>query len=129
MMLKQCGCGKIVKATEKNCKECAAKKGTPEERKEYHRHYDRARRNERSRKFYASKEWKQVRQTVMERDNYMCVVCLKRDGVPVDAHVVDHVTPLLVDWSRCLDVDNLQSLCMPCHSRKTGREQSQVRRS
>jgi len=112
---------------EKRCEKCLVKDGG-KERRSYHRTYDEHRRNKTSRKFYQSSEWRAVRVTVLTRDNYLCVECLRR-GVPIVARVVDHIIPLVDDWSLRLTLSNLQSLCQPCHTRKTNRERaSMVRR-
>ena len=56
------------------------------------------------------------------RAHPLCVECEKK-GVLEPAREVDHIKafhgpddPLRLDW------ENLQSLCKPCHSRKTARE-------
>ncbi len=48
-----------------------------------------------------------------------CATCWV-NGVPVPATVVDHVIPHKGDPLLLYDAGNLQSLCAPCHDRKTG---------
>ena len=83
--------------------------------------YDKYKRNQQARTFYHSREWEQIRLAVLARDNYLCQHCL-RDKKITRATVIDHVIPLLVDWSKRLDMDNLQSLCQACHNRKTAED-------
>jgi len=67
-------------------------------------------------------QWQQVRVRALKRDKYLCQMCLA-DGRVTPAVDVDHITPIRADSSRRLDLDNLQSLCRPCHRAKTEREQ------
>ncbi len=67
------------------------------------------------------RHWRNLR-AMFIRANPLCVEC-KRKGIIEPAREVDHVKafegpddPLRMDW------ENLQSLCKPCHSRKTARE-------
>lgn len=55
-----------------------------------------------------------------------CRECARR-GVRTKATVVDHVQPHRGDWARFTDRANLQSLCKPCHDRKTAREIAEER--
>lgn len=53
----------------------------------------------------------------------LCVHCLA-EGRYVKATVVDHKIPHRGDPKLFWDTDNWQSLCKPCHDRKTGQEDS-----
>lgn len=64
---------------------------------------------------YNSPEWKALRSEHLKA-NRTCVKCGAR------ASVVDHVKPWRGDRRLFLDPSNLQSLCRPCHSRKTSAE-------
>lgn len=55
-----------------------------------------------------------IRKTVFERDAYRCRHC----GGCQDL-TVDHITPEVAGGT--LDLDNLQTLCRPCNSRKGAR--------
>ncbi|WP_223295494.1 HNH endonuclease [Granulicella mallensis] len=56
------------------------------------------------------------------RDFYLCVRC-KANGDIKPATDVDHIRPFNgKDDTLRLDIDNLQSLCKACHSRKTAKE-------
>ena len=52
-----------------------------------------------------------------------------RRGRGVGATEGDHVVAQRGDWAKFIDRDNLQSLCTPCHSRKTMREITKRRRN
>ena len=61
-----------------------------------------------------SGKWKKLRITVLDRDGWICALC----GAVADT--VDHIYPRIKGgdmWA----LDNLQSLCKSCNSRKGGR--------
>lgn len=63
--------------------------------------------------------WRKLRKQVLERDSYLCVQCSKTGRV-AEATDVDHIKAKVhggID-----DLDNLQSLCSPCHKEKTAKE-------
>ena len=64
-------------------------------------------------KFYASDDWKDIRMLALRRGGYRCNYCgaTKHNSI---LHV-DHKVPLSVDWSRRLDLLNLQVLCADCN--------------
>lgn len=72
-------------------------------------------------KFYNSKEWRMLREYVMAINYYLCIGCSKPDN-PSIANVVDHIVPVLVDWSLRLDLNNCQPLCHDCHNKKTAED-------
>lgn len=67
-------------------------------------------------KFYQSTAWRELRAEKL-RQNPICEQCLKI-GLIIPAHVVDHIVPINKGGA-ALDIDNLQSLCHPCHNRKS----------
>lgn len=67
--------------------------------------------------FYHSNEWKEVRQAVLERDHYLCQIC-KRHGVVRQATTVHHLIPLRTDYSKRLEMDNLETICQSCHNKE-----------
>lgn len=78
--------------------------------------------DQRTRKrFYDSKLWQDTRAAKLRRDP-LCQCCAV-DGVMVEARHVDHWTPLAQGGHPTAD-DNIVSMCLPCHSRKTLAEQS-----
>lgn len=68
-----------------------------------------------ARKFYRGPEWRRFRANIL-KNNPFCVVCGGK------GQHVDHIIPVRIDWERRLDPTNMQVLCHPCHSRKTGYE-------
>jgi 5-methylcytosine-specific restriction enzyme A len=83
--------------------------------------YDKHKRNQQAKVFYHSREWERLRQAALARDHYLCQHCL-RDNRITRAVIVDHIVPISVDWSKRLSLDNTQSLCHPCHNRKTAED-------
>jgi 5-methylcytosine-specific restriction protein A len=77
-----------------------------------------AHRGSRHQRGYGS-EWDKQRRRVLERDNYLCQVCMKKGWIS-RARQVDHVLPKAFGGSD--DDDNLQSICVPCHKAKTALE-------
>lgn len=89
---------------------------------------------EEKRKFYDSKEWRNLRQKVLERDNFECQECKRNGYVNIDTYeysesakrkkikiVVDHIKELEHYPELALDIDNLETLCVTCHNVKHGR--------
>lgn len=67
-----------------------------------------------ARSFYLSKEWRQVRAYIFERDHGLCVEC-GRPGEIVHHKV--HLTPAnITDPSIALGESNLELLCRDCHA-------------
>ncbi|WP_017435133.1 HNH endonuclease [Saccharococcus caldoxylosilyticus] len=83
--------------------------------------YDKHKRNQQARAFYHSREWERLRQAALARDHYLCQHCLQHNRI-TRAVIVDHIVPISVDWSKRLSLDNTQSLCHPCHNRKTAED-------
>lgn len=54
-------------------------------------------------------------------EHFYCIECLKQ-GKFVFATVVDHIKPHKGDIKLFWDTSNHQSLCKPCHDRKTAKE-------
>ena len=51
----------------------------------------------------------------------LCEMCKENERLTV-ATEVDHIVPIKKDWSKRLDINNLQSLCHSCHMKKTAGE-------
>jgi 5-methylcytosine-specific restriction protein A len=64
--------------------------------------------------FYNSEAWKEVRESVLQRDRYACVRC----GRIMTRLFVDHIIEIK-DGGQQLDPINLQTLCGSCHTTKT----------
>lgn len=83
-----------------------------------------------------SKSWRWMYQTAKWKDELrpeqlmrepFCRECA-RYGLRVRATDVDHIVDHKGDWHVFCDATNLESLCHPCHSRKTARELWQNRK-
>ena len=82
--------------------------------------YNQHNRNKEANSFYQSKQWKQTRNYIINRDNYICQVC----GEPINNRkIIDHITPRRIDKSKELDENNLWTLCYRCHKLKTDIEE------
>lgn len=81
-----------------------------------HKIYDKYKRDEKSKKFYDSKEWEKARELALKKYYYLCQECLKRKIItPYD--VVHHIVPLKESKELSLDIDNLLPLCHKCHNK------------
>ncbi len=79
------------------------------------RFYNKKRRNKDSVKFYHSAAWEGCRQIKLSANPY-CELCLL-GGVHTPATHVHHRQEITTHPHLALDIDNMQSLCLPCHSR------------
>ena len=70
-------------------------------------------------------KWSKLRRQVLERDDYLCQVCLNNNRI-TKATEVDHIIPRASGGSD--SVSNLRAICASCHSRKTLREAEKGRR-
>lgn len=104
-------CRKLIPFDERYCEQHS---------KTVNQEYDQARKrnNPKYIKFYRTTAWKSVRKVALLRDDGLCQLCLV-DGIITEAQMVDHIIPVLVDWEKRLELNNLQSLCYSCHARKT----------
>lgn len=72
-------------------------------------------------KFYNSTEWEQLRDAVLQRDNYECQWC-KAEGRVTNQRSsileVDHIKPLEQFPELAMDPDNLRTLCKDCHNKR-----------
>jgi len=66
--------------------------------------------------------WERIRQRVLLRDDYLCVECLKVGRVEL-AHEVDHIVPVCDGGGN--NMENLMSMCTPCHAAKSAREEKE----
>lgn len=67
-----------------------------------------------SQKIKHTRQWKEMRKKVFERDNFTCQKCGKRGG---ELHP-DHILPKAIYQDLVFDLSNIRTLCAPCH-RKT----------
>ncbi|MBQ8919451.1 MAG: HNH endonuclease [Acidaminococcaceae bacterium] len=78
-------------------------------------------------KFRRTAAWQKKRLEILDRDRYLCKVCLTKRyvyGAPADnRHLqVHHIVPIEEDAARKLDDDNLITLCPFHHSMAEGGE-------
>ena len=66
--------------------------------------------------FYKSREWKDKRVKILERDNHECQMC-KAKGKYSRANTVHHIVELKEKPQLALVESNLISLCRECHNR------------
>lgn len=66
---------------------------------------------------YDTRKWKRLRKSQLMKQP-LCEQCFKLDMI-VSATVVDHKRAHLGDLEMFYDTENLQSLCVSCHNRKT----------
>lgn len=75
-------------------------------------------------KFYASTEWKKLRQQALERDHFECVWC-KENGKVSDWSnsilEVDHIQELEYHPELAMEISNLRTLCKDCHNKRHNR--------
>ena len=75
-----------------------------------------------AKKFYNSRQWKECRDSYISSVHGLCEHCFER-GKSEPGYIVDHVIEIspinISDPSVTLNHDNLQYLCLPCHTRKT----------
>ena len=79
-----------------------------------------------SKRFYASNQWKQCRQSYIQSVNGLCERCLK-DGkltAGLELHHIKELTPNNIsDSNITLNWDNLILLCHDCHDKEHKRYQ------
>lgn len=102
------GCGKLIDAT-----------GYCEAHAKLHQQQSDAQRGTANERGY-NRRWQKARVTYLSR-HPLCKVC-DEGGLVVAATVVDHIIPHKGDQDLFWDTSNWQSLCKPCHDRKTARE-------
>ncbi|MGE5417491.1 MAG: HNH endonuclease [Acidobacteriota bacterium] len=81
--------------------------------------YNKHQRDPGTRKLYG-RRWQRARKHHLAEHPF-CVQCEAENRL-VPATEVDHIVPHKGDWQLFWDKSNWQSLCKPCHSRKTAKE-------
>lgn len=71
------------------------------------------------RNIYSTNEWKKLSKA-KKRLNPLCEEC-ERMSIYTPAKIADHIIEI-EDGGSPYDINNLQSLCDPCHKRKTAQE-------
>lgn len=79
------------------------------------KYYNKYKRNKERQRFYQSKAWGEARSLALKRDNYLCVQCFKA-GTIKQADVVHHIVEVKDDFTKALELDNLESCCHKHHN-------------
>jgi 5-methylcytosine-specific restriction protein A len=66
-------------------------------------------------------DWKKLRVVALQRDCHLCQICLKA-GRATPAQDVHHILSIELRPDLRLDIDNLLSVCRPCHAIETATE-------
>lgn len=80
----------------------------------------RTEKSKQSRSFHNSKKWQDKREDIEFRDNYCCQVCVRGLHNPnrqyeTEDTSVHHIIPLVEDYEKRLDDENLITLCSRHH--------------
>ena len=92
--------------------------------------YDGHVRDQRSREFYNSQEWRAVRDYKLSL-NPLCELCIySLNGQITRADLVHHLLEISTPegWERRLEVRYLQSLCLECHNTVEAERKAQRKR-
>lgn len=119
--LKPCkykGCNKLTRSKEGYCKEHIQEylDRIEENKKKRMKQYDENRKGSKYRVFYNSKLWRNKREYILARDNYICQDCKRHL-----AEHVHHIEEIKDSWYSRLDNNNLISLCLECHNKRHNR--------
>lgn len=90
-------------------------------KKDDNRIYNQYKRDELSRTFYKTQQWQKIRKIKLQQSPF-CEEC-KKNGTIVVGKIVDHIIPIKQGGAP-YDLNNLQTLCWSCHSRKSIQEGS-----
>ena len=110
MLLKRCRCGKLIPQAEKMCRECEK---SMESR---HMEYNRRRRDQRAAEFYISKEWRCMRQRIIELYDNIDIYALYVEHEAMNCRQVHHIVELEEDWNQRLNPFNLIPLSQRSHN-------------
>ena len=72
---------------------------------------------------YRTKAWKKLRFEVLVRDGMVCQQCQRIILQPGEAHV-DHIVEAKSEAEVLCSIDNLRTLCVGCHSKRTMRSRN-----
>jgi len=69
-----------------------------------------------AKRFYSSKRWKDTQAAYMISQHYICERC---GNIARIVHHIKYITPMNIqDPNITLNWDNLEALCMDCHTRE-----------
>lgn len=112
------GCSIIVRDGGNRCHEHLIPVTTPKKRYEHHFHNGK--------NIYKTARWTTLRASQL-RLSPVCELCIQY-GVVTEATVADHIIEVK-DGGEIWNIDNLQSVCVACHNRKTGQEKRKRNKS
>lgn len=84
--------------------------------KERHKEYDKYSRDNKSKQYYRSNEWRASRAVALELDQGIDVYLFMTEGIVKIADTVHHIAPLRDNWESRNDINNLMSLHHDTHS-------------
>ncbi|MCM3619172.1 HNH endonuclease [Sutcliffiella horikoshii] len=105
---REIGCGKLTRDSY-----CEIHKKSQQE---ITRNYNQYNRDDKVNGFYQSTGWRRARRLALERDNHLCQRCIKQSKLQA-AQLVHHIVEVKVDWSKRLELTNLESICHSCHNK------------
>ncbi len=83
------------------------------------RHYNPEKRTNIQR-FRSSALWQHKAEQIKKRDKYLCRLCLYNNLINSRDLSVHHIIPIAEAEHKCLDSDNLITLCKDCHNKVEG---------
>ena len=89
-------------------------RGCPQCSKQYNKQYTATLRAKDRQKIYNSKQWRDVRELALLRDDLICIHC-KDKNIITKATEVHHIQYLEHRIDLAYDLDNLISVCSKCH--------------
>ena len=69
--------------------------------------------------------WVSIRIKALKRDNHTCVKCGYKGNAPYSDLIGDHIESIALGGEE-FDVDNVQTLCIPCDKIKTKEDQAKI---
>lgn len=103
----QIGCSNIISYEDRYCVAHARNNDKTATTK----HYDKNKRNQERSRFYHSAQWNKLRDIHLQKEP-LCIICQD------PGEIVDHIKEI-EDGGCATCLDNLQTLCKPCHNTKT----------
>lgn len=85
----------------------------------------RAPRDPKYRKFYKSKQWKDLSKSYMVKHQYKCEVC---GSIASEVHHIQAIQTV-EGWNKRLDYNNLKAVCVRCHNEEHNRFKSRKKLS
>lgn len=116
MLLKSCRCGKLIPQSMKMCEECEQRQ---QEQPSRHMTYNNTRRDARAAAFYLSKEWRAMRECIINVYDNIDIYALYIEHEILPCEQVHHIIELEDDWEQRLNPLNLIPLNQRTHNTVT----------